>query len=247
MKIVLKFLAAAGAAAMLSGCQSIFDDRPLFGRSSLADAAAVDMSDYFVARLEAGRAHLLRNRPTQAVIAFRQASYYPARSAEAFNGMAVAYARLGRSDLAARHFAMAVAADPADPRFARNLARLQSARLAEPSRHALVSDRNPAAPPQSAAAFAESGAQLVQARVRFESSSARLVRYSSKEVRIVSSSRTGGWAASRRAPEFFVRSRLVEARTRGAVNAPREIALADLLASTLLADPVRVQSLGARR
>ena len=111
----------------LAGCQA-FLGAPSFADARPAEAtASVDMSDYFAARIESGRMHLAQGRPTQAVTAFRQASYNPAYAGRAYNGMAVAYAQLGREDLARRYFTMAVAADPQDERFARNLARLEQA------------------------------------------------------------------------------------------------------------------------
>jgi len=107
----------------LGGCQSIFGGGSAFtADASLNDS---DIQSYFEQRLAMGRIHLEAGRPTQAVIAFRQASYDPRYAGEALNGMAIAYDIIGRPDLAARYFAEAVAAAPNDPRFARNLARLE--------------------------------------------------------------------------------------------------------------------------
>lgn len=108
-------------ATALGGCQSIF------GSNSMAqhDLSDIDMTDYFAERLAMGKRHLEAGRPTRAITAFRQASYDPRFAGEAFNGMAIAYDRIGRADLAARYFANAVAAAPEDERFARNLARLE--------------------------------------------------------------------------------------------------------------------------
>lgn len=108
------------AATALGGCQSIFGSD-----SAQADIRDLDMSEYFEQRLAMGRAHLAAGRPTKAIVAFRQASYDPRFAGEAFNGMAIAYDRIGRADLAARYFAQAVKAAPGDERFARNLARFE--------------------------------------------------------------------------------------------------------------------------
>ncbi|RVQ69387.1 hypothetical protein EKN06_04180 [Croceicoccus ponticola] len=108
------------AATSLGGCQSLFGSN-----TASADLNDVDMSSYFEQRLLEGRLHLNANRPTRAITAFRQGSYDPKYAAEAFNGMAIAYDRIGRPDLAARYFAKAVEADPRDERFARNLARFE--------------------------------------------------------------------------------------------------------------------------
>jgi tetratricopeptide (TPR) repeat protein len=91
-------------------------------------SAALDMSDYFQSLIDTGKAELMAGRTTEAIVAFRQASYDPAHAAEAYNGMGVAYAMLGRNDLATRFFTSAVAANPADGRFSRNLARTETTR-----------------------------------------------------------------------------------------------------------------------
>jgi len=115
------------AATTLGGCQ-LLGGPPMAHRSD-----NVDMGEYFEQRLAAGRLHLEENRPTKAITAFRQAAYDPRVAADAYNGMAVAYDRIGRADLAARYFAEAVKADPSDERFARNLARLEGRALAAPT------------------------------------------------------------------------------------------------------------------
>ena len=122
---VRKVAAATGIVAAsfaLSGCQALFG--PSF--ASRGEAQNVDMGDYFEGRLAIGRLYLEKGLTTQAIIAFRQASYDPRFAGEAFNGMAVAYDQLGRTDLAHRYFNMAVAAAPQDDRFSRNLARLEN-------------------------------------------------------------------------------------------------------------------------
>ncbi len=63
-------------------------------------------------------------RPTNSIGAFRQASYNPDFAPEAYNGMAVAYASLGRTDVARDLFVRAIDLDPADQRFRRNLAKV---------------------------------------------------------------------------------------------------------------------------
>lgn len=122
---VRKAMTATGivaASLALSGCQAIFGP----SLASRSEVQNVDMGDYFEGRLAIGRLYLEKGLTTQAITAFRQASYDPRFAGEAFNGMAVAYDQLGRSDLAHRYFAMAVEAAPQDDRFSRNLARLES-------------------------------------------------------------------------------------------------------------------------
>ncbi|WP_338243572.1 tetratricopeptide repeat protein [Aurantiacibacter hainanensis] len=116
-------------AVATAGCQSF----PIFGARSPEVRSTPDMSSYFEQRLADGRRHLEAQRPGAALTAFRQASYHPDHAGEAFNGMAIAYDRLGRYDLAERFFAQAVSAAPGDARFARNAARFGDAMLARNS------------------------------------------------------------------------------------------------------------------
>lgn len=121
--------ALAAASLGLSGCQAFFGSS-----HAQAEAPNVDMGDYFEGRLAVGRYYLEKGLVTKAIIAFRQASYHPDFAGEAYNGMAVAYDRLGRADLAHRYFTMAVAAAPKDARFTRNLARLEGSMPIMPDR-----------------------------------------------------------------------------------------------------------------
>lgn len=117
----MRVFAIAGAVLCLTtaGC-GVIDLAP---RSH--SARQVDMSDYFAQRLDAGRAHLANGYPTKAIEAFRQASYNPAFAPDAYNGMAVAYASLGRQDVARDMFVRAIDLDPTDMRFRRNLAKVE--------------------------------------------------------------------------------------------------------------------------
>ena len=133
MRKMSSMLALAVSSLALGGCQSLFGNASFAERAPAVEPSSLAMSDYFAARLEAGREHLAAKRPTQAVTAFRQASYDPAFAGRAYNGMGVAYAQLGRQDLALRYFTMAVAADPSEERFGRNLARLQGAGATDPA------------------------------------------------------------------------------------------------------------------
>ena len=80
-----------------------------------------------------------------AVAALRLARLDPGCAAEATNGLGVAYAQLGRDDLAERYFREAVAMDPQDRRFTANLARFEQARAVQLAAH-------PAPPPVAAPA-----------------------------------------------------------------------------------------------
>lgn len=112
-------------AALLGGCQALFgetarlDVRPLGGDVSAEIAAA---------SLEEGRTRLREGQVGYAIVSLRQAATNPAYAAEAHNALGVAYARLGRGDLAERYFREAMAESPQDPRYAANLARYYQSR-----------------------------------------------------------------------------------------------------------------------
>lgn len=71
--------------------------------------------------LDNGRALLAANNPAQAISAFRIALDAAPQSVAALNGLAVAYDRLGRADLARQHFEMALALEPDAADIAYNL------------------------------------------------------------------------------------------------------------------------------
>lgn len=119
MLIRISLVAAIGLS--LAGC-GVFRSGDVRASSDVQ----VDMTDYFVERLETGRGLLKAGHLTKAIDAYRQASYDPRIAAEATNGMAVAYTRLGREDVARQLFLKAIAAAPEDERFSRNLARLEA-------------------------------------------------------------------------------------------------------------------------
>ena len=85
-------------------------------------------ADAFV-RFEEGRAALDAGQNAAAIAAFSEARMEPSLLAPSLNGMGVAYARLGRVDLAERYFRQAVAAAPDDRRFAGNLSQAQASLL----------------------------------------------------------------------------------------------------------------------
>jgi tetratricopeptide (TPR) repeat protein len=123
-KIIVTLLAST----LLGGCQSIFGShaklevRPIGAEQTAATAAIA---------LEEGRQHLLRGEVASAIAAFRNAALDPATAAPAHNGLGVAYATLGRGDLAERYFQQAVAGDPSLAKYAANLARLYRSREAQ--------------------------------------------------------------------------------------------------------------------
>lgn len=129
MNRALTIALAGGMLATLGGCQSILEplgfarsDTPASGDISSEYAAAQDV--YFQDRLDAGKEDLRNGNFAAAMQAFRQASLGRSTRAEALNGLGVAYAGIGRLDLAKRYFYQAASLDPQDSRFAANIARL---------------------------------------------------------------------------------------------------------------------------
>ncbi len=124
---LFKGVAVCAAFLVTAGCQGFPFDMGIMDR---ADSVRPDMTSYFAQRIQDGRRHLHAQRPGAAITAFRQASYHPDFAGDAYNGMAIAYDRLGRYDLAERFFMQAVEVSPADERYARNAARFGNTMLA---------------------------------------------------------------------------------------------------------------------
>jgi tetratricopeptide (TPR) repeat protein len=232
-------------AAGLCGCQSLFSGSAVGPLSAQADSAPVDMSEYFAQRIEAGKDHLRNNRPTQAIAAFRQASYDPATYADAYNGMGVAYAQIGRADLAKRFFGMALAAAPEDERFARNLARVDGQTAMDRIQPALAAD--------STADAVLAAEQAVPRPVQV-SPPTPLVRVSDREVhivvrtaanaevRVVSAARDDFLLGVRNYPD---RVELPPARPAASTQYPVRIALSDVKSSPV-PYPIRIELPKAR-
>lgn len=121
MKATVKVLVCGVAALSLGGCQSFWADLGLAKRS-VSDASVAQTTDN--SRLERGREALAAGAPGNAIYHFERAVLDPDAAPDAYNGMGVAYAQLGREDLAERFFNAALMLRPSDPRYARNLARL---------------------------------------------------------------------------------------------------------------------------
>jgi len=109
---------------MLGGCQSF----PL--TSWFKDAGPARHQPFLgpsesVATLEEGKAFLRQGRISAAIASFRIARSEPSTRAEASNGLGVAFAKLGRLDLADRYFQAALSAEPDNQRYVANLLRLE--------------------------------------------------------------------------------------------------------------------------
>lgn len=114
--------------------------------------------------LKAGRAAIAAGNYGLAIDAFRRSLGKGEDTAASLNGLAVAYARIERADLAERYFREAVAAAPGNPQFADNLALLmraseekQRAGLFASSFDAVMKRRDVAAPAPQVAAVPVTG------------------------------------------------------------------------------------------
>ena len=112
----LSLAALTLAAPLLGGCQSMFDT----ARKGPVSAPPTDQ-DFAAAQLEKGKRALDSRQYGLALIAFRNAQRFEAQAAAAHNGMAIAYAQIGRPDLAERYFKQAIGEAPGERRFHANL------------------------------------------------------------------------------------------------------------------------------
>lgn len=201
-------LVALSACVLLGGCQSWFArDTGKFqvravgpDQTLQADAAAA---------LARGRSQLDRGEPAAAIQSFRIAGNDPETQAAAWNGLGVAYARLGRPDLGENYFRSAVLADPANEAFAGNLERLlatnPAARRPEPAVElAAVTPMAPVVEPSVAkrpnVLLLRTGVQLTTART--ETPATSLSRVSRQEVRLTTSPRAVPADPRRRNPRY---------------------------------------------
>ena len=179
-------VAALLAATLLSGCQSIFghhaklEVRPVGGEENPAAALIA---------LEEGRQHLRAGNLGLAIVALHKAAASPDAAAEAANGLGVAYAMLGRGDLAERYFQQAIERDPAEPKFAANLARYYRSReaaLAKLTQPAVAVPVSPSSETQPALAVAEPERTVVAGPgvVQVASVGGAMTRVSDREVTI---------------------------------------------------------------
>ena len=122
MGILRNSFALVGVFA-LCGCQ--FFGNPHLTRGSHSDrSAAVMAASNDGAATQEGREHLRGNRNGLAIDAFNRALATGEDPAAAYNGLGVAYARIGRTDLAYRFFKKATMSNPANPAYAHNLRNL---------------------------------------------------------------------------------------------------------------------------
>lgn len=124
MKLATKLALTVAVGVSLSGCQALFGPHTAHVNSAYGSRLAAGEGAVNPA-LDQGRQLLRAGRVAQAIEVLRVAQRDPGSMAEASNALGVAYAKLGRHDLADRYFHMAVAMEPGEARFAANMLRLQ--------------------------------------------------------------------------------------------------------------------------
>lgn len=193
---------------LLSGCAGTL--RALGLRHAPAERVAVRPAAHEPAAgaLEQGRKALDAGQTGLAVELFQRALGSGQDVAPALNGMGVAYARLGRPDLARRFFEQAMAAEPANQSFRANLARLE--RLGVPAvpegpAAALRAEAEPAVPVLAATASVDPRFKpLVRIDLSARGPRASLERVSPGEFRVTSPVVPGG-ARGAKLPVIAVR------------------------------------------
>ncbi|MEQ1551032.1 tetratricopeptide repeat protein [Sphingorhabdus sp.] len=116
----LEIAYSVAAFAMLGGCSAFQPQARLEIRSVETAHRSSDATD----PVAEGRGLLALGQNANAISAFRSALREDPNSGDAYNGLAIAYDRIGRQDLAQRYFELAVSASPDDMRYRGNLARL---------------------------------------------------------------------------------------------------------------------------
>lgn len=206
---------ALGASAMLGGCASMssfFSFRWVKHEPRMARAHAAP------AFLALGKQELDNGAYGSAIESFRLALATGENQAEALNGIGVAYAQLGRADVAETLFLQAQRRDPDNPRFARNLASLRlSHELPMPQMAALAPEALPVVAAPAAPAPA-SGPEAPQVE--------RMQRLASGEIAL----RTFAPDTASRAPTARI------------THAAQRVALADPAAAAQAATPDRPKS-----
>lgn len=153
MRQTLQFTALTAGALLLGGCQ-LFASNTTRLQAGIRVPEQLPHRDYAEQQLAAGRAALSARNYVSAIAAFRNAMFEPEFAAAAHNGLGVAYAGIGRNDLAERYFRLAITEDPAVQSYADNLVRLQRANFAaEQARMARAEARPVTAPLSPTRAF----------------------------------------------------------------------------------------------
>jgi tetratricopeptide (TPR) repeat protein len=194
MNYASKMILTVMASSLLAGCQSFPFSKLGFGkpRPTATMPPVVDQTGLVV--LGEGQEQLRRGNISAAVASFRVATLDPDSRAGANNGLGIAYAKLGRADLANRYFSTAALLDPANTKYAANLERLERKEyFAMRARdEARMAEATAQTPPEAPATFAAAFGTPVTEHVSItKEPAASITRISRSEVRI-----SGGAQAS---------------------------------------------------
>lgn len=127
MKHTIRTAGCIAAALALGGCQSFISS---LGFGPKESAQSERRAEVFGGdELEKGKLALKAGHTTVAIQQFRLAALNEEYAADAFNGLGIAYASLGRADLAERYFRTAVELGTDNPKYAANLARFYQSPL----------------------------------------------------------------------------------------------------------------------
>lgn len=194
-------VAAVGLAFALSGCQLLGIGG--HGRAAMRDDSSTILKDFGADQLAQGRQALVDGRTMEAIDAFMIAKSFPEQAPAAFNGLAVAYSRLGRTDLTERFFQTAIALAPEEDKYRTNLALFYSRNAMPPAAAPALAIAQPmvrpvlslpevaaVAPAPAVVAASTPAVRVVGRGVTVQSSSAKLQRVSATEVHIGSAPAT---------------------------------------------------------
>lgn len=228
---ITKLIVLAGVAPTLVACQAF---HPRHQARTVATTPA-QPENFGASYLAEGRKALDRGEITAAVTAFRNAKLYPQHEAAAFNGLAVAYDRLGREDLTERFFRQAVALAPDEPRFRMNLARFYGRNPVVPLEVLGATGPGPSPDAGAGTSFAlrqealrSSAGIRVSEHVVAQAPRSRLVRISANEVRLGGDGTDAAKVGARGNPAYPVRIGLSLGTPSVRVSAyPVQIRLAD--------------------
>lgn len=186
MRVRTSLLMALATAPLLAGCGSIFGGHHPGASAEQWMKYASEPEGYAAAQLAEGRQALQDSQYGQAIIAFRNAQRFPETAAAAANGLGVAYAQIGRPDVAEHYFELAVSQAPDDRRFSTNLDRLRFQLAAQQTVVAI----RPALAAETPAGFmaerlvAAFPGTVARAGIRVEQPTAKMARVSDSEVQL---------------------------------------------------------------
>lgn len=190
---MIRIATCVTVAMSLSGCQGVWNALGFGGPKDEIRRADASQPLFGAEELEQGRLALKAGYNARAIQQFRLAAMDEKSAPEAFNGLGVAYARLGRADLAERYFKMAVSLDSSNPKFAANLDHFYNSALGNSSRALAMREREAQAVLASAADAAADQGLLAKVEpatserrgaVTLERAPVRITRTSGHEVRI---------------------------------------------------------------